>query len=243
MTGTDTVPRTTLGWMEAGTSLLFERVTALGDAELDGPTRLPGWTRRHLLAHIGANAHALGRLAHWARTGERTPMYAGPEARTEEIEQGAALGSRELRAFVRDSASELSGDLRSLPDDRWGAEVTTAQGRTVPARVIPWMRCREVWVHAVDLDNGAAFGDFPPDLLDALISDVTGEWTRRGQGPALVLRPEDRDREWPVETGDRPAVAVTGRAADLASWLTGRGAGGVRPAEEAAPLPALGRWL
>lgn len=45
---------------------------------------------------------------------------------------------------------------RDLPDANWTHEVRTAQGRTVPASETVWMRTREVWVHAVDLDNGGA---------------------------------------------------------------------------------------
>ena len=50
------------------------------------PTALPGWTRKHLVAHLAGNAEALLRLLHWAGTGERTPMYTSPEQRNADIE-------------------------------------------------------------------------------------------------------------------------------------------------------------
>lgn len=41
-----------------GTSYLSQRLAELTDDELDGPTLLEEWTRRHLVAHIGYNAAA-----------------------------------------------------------------------------------------------------------------------------------------------------------------------------------------
>jgi maleylpyruvate isomerase len=227
-----------LVWLRQGTELFAARLSALADADLDAGTGLEGWTRRHLVAHVGYNARALRRLAHWARTGERTPMYASPQARDAEIDEGARLTAEELRALVADSAAELDTALDGLSAEQWQAQVVTAQGRTVPATEIAWMRCREVWIHAVDLGNGARFDDFPADLVDALLTDVTGLWRRRAQEPAVTIAPADRDREWSAESpGGSVAARVTGPAAALAAWVTGRGAA------PQANAPALGRWL
>ncbi|MBC6465526.1 maleylpyruvate isomerase family mycothiol-dependent enzyme [Actinomadura alba] len=229
--------------MREGTGHFLAHLDALADADLAAPTALPGWSRGHLVAHVGYNARALGRLVHWARTGERTPMYASTFARDAEIAEGAGRPAPELRAFVRQTAEELWSALAGLSGDQWRAEVVTAQGRTVPATQIVWMRCREVWVHAVDLGDGATFGVFPPELVDRLLTDVTAAWTQRGQEPALILAPEDRRRTWSVELTDRPGSEVTGTAAALCAWITGRGAHGVRTADPGAPLPVPGRWL
>ncbi|GAA4237255.1 maleylpyruvate isomerase [Streptosporangium album] len=218
-------------WLEEGTALF---TACLDAADLDAPSRLPGWTGRHLAAHVAYNAKALTRLVHWARTGEETPMYAGAEARDAEIEAGAALGPAVLRGLVAETAEELRSALEGLSDLQWRAQVVTAQGRTVPATEIPWMRVREVWVHAVDLGAGARFDDFPPDLVDALLTDVTQSRLRRGQEPSFTLAPHDRDRTWGA---DASGPHVTGPAARIAAWMTGRG-----EAPEAS-LPAPGRWL
>ena len=60
----------------------------------------------------------------------------------------------------------LNVEWRDLSPAAWQAQVRTAQGRIVPAGETAWMRSREVWIHAVDLNNGGSFADFPPDLLD-----------------------------------------------------------------------------
>lgn len=54
----------------------------------------------------------------------------------------------------------------------WQAEVVTAQGRAVPAAETPWMRSREMLVHAVDLGTGLAFADLPDAFLAALRADI-----------------------------------------------------------------------
>jgi maleylpyruvate isomerase len=193
-----------------------------------------------VIAHLGFNARALGRLVHWAATGERTPMYADDRARAAEIEQGAVLSAPQLRELVHVGQARLRAALDGLDAAGWDTTVVTGQGRHVPARQIPWLRTREVWVHAVDLRNGADFSDFPADLLDALITDATATWRRRQQ-PALVVAPTDRDREWRVDLPGHP-IRVLGRADDLVRWLTGRGVREVRTSD-GAPMPDIGRWL
>jgi maleylpyruvate isomerase len=39
-----------------GTAFFARKLNELTDAELDGRTHLPEWTRRHLVAHVGYNA-------------------------------------------------------------------------------------------------------------------------------------------------------------------------------------------
>ena len=63
-----------LAWVAHGTRLFTEQVAGLDEQSISAPSILPGWTRKHLVAHVAANADALGNLVRWARTGERTPM-------------------------------------------------------------------------------------------------------------------------------------------------------------------------
>jgi maleylpyruvate isomerase len=230
-----------LAWMDEGYGYLVERLDVLDDERLGEPSALAGWTRRHVIAHVGFNARALRRLVHWAATGERAPMYTDDRARAAEIEQGAVLPAAELRGLVHTEQARLRAALDALDAAGWNATVVTGRGRRVPAREIPWLRTREVWVHAVDLGNGADFPDFAAGLLDALITDVTATWRRRRQPPALVVAPTDRDREWRV---DVPGIEVhvLGRADDLARWLTGRGLQDVHTSDGSA-MPHIGHWL
>lgn len=181
-----------LRWVTTGTRLFQEATAGLSDGELDRPSLLPGWSRRHLLAHVHHNAEALGRLVSWAATGVENPMYASAEARAAEIAEGATLPAAELRELVVKSAAALDADFDALDVAAWSAEVRTAQGRLIPAHQIPWLRAREVMVHAVDLVGGVTFGDLPAGFVTELLGDVVHK------------------------------RAASGEAADLAAWLTGR---------------------
>ncbi|MBV2365415.1 maleylpyruvate isomerase family mycothiol-dependent enzyme [Streptomonospora nanhaiensis] len=235
-------PARELAWVDQGTALVVELLAALPDTAFAEPTALEGWSRAHVAAHLGGNARALLRLAEWARTGVENPMYAGRAARDAEIEAEAARPPADLRGLVADTAGELRAALDALTPEQWRAPVVTGQGRTVPATELPWLRCREVWVHAVDLGAGTAFADLPPDLLDALLADTAAARLRRGQDPALVLAPTDRERTWSAAPPGAEPVTVRGTAAALAAWITGRGGAGVATAQ-GAPPPDPGRWL
>lgn len=236
----DAAPHAHLDLARRGTAYFARYLVQLDDAAFDAPSLLAGWTRRHLIAHVGYNARAVARLVEWARTGVETPMYASDTQRWDEIVFGATLPTRALRHLVDHAAVHLNVEWRDLTDSQWDAEVVTAQGRTVPARETAWMRAKEVWVHAVDLDTGASFRDFPPEMVDGIIADVFRTWTCRGEPGAVVLRATDRDAS-PGGYG-QGGPTVEGTAADLARWLTGRGARRLRVAG-GGELPAIARWF
>ncbi|TDW21707.1 maleylpyruvate isomerase family mycothiol-dependent enzyme [Kribbella kalugense] len=164
-------------WIDEGTTLCR---TALVD--LAAPSSLPGWTRRHVAAHLSLNAEGLGNLVHWARTGEERPMYPSADARNAGIEAGALRPEDELRTWFDESAGVLAGAFAELTDDQWQASVRTTQGATIPATRIPWMRSCEVFIHAVDLGTGITFADLPDDYLQALCEEIR---TQRGDVPEV----------------------------------------------------------
>lgn len=220
-----------------GTAYLSQRLAELTDDELDGPTLLDGWTRRHLVAHLGYNAAALCRLMDWAATGVETPMYASPEQRAQEIAEGSTLSAAALRNLFAHTVARLDEKWRNLPRSAWQAQVRTAQGRLVPAEETAWMRTREVWIHAVDLGNGGRFGDFPEVVLDSLLDDIVGMWRKKGLGTGLVLEVDGRE---PLRVVEDAAVehTVRGPLAGIVRWAAGRGAVGVTGGEATPP-----RWL
>jgi maleylpyruvate isomerase len=209
-----------------GTAFFARKLNELSDAELDGASLLPGWTRRHITAHIGYNARAIARLVEWAATGVETPMYPSTAARDHEIDFGATLSPIALRHLFDHSAVHLNVEWRDLPEDAWHHPVRTIQGREVPATETVWMRSREVWVHAVDLDNGASFADIPEPVLERLLKDITGAWHTRGTDQDLVLKVTDRNLTFGDTTSDSPTL-VSGPLAAVVEWAAGRGSGGV----------------
>ena len=230
-----------------GTAFFGRHLATLSDAELDGPSLLPGWGRRHLVAHVGYNARALTRLIEWANTGVETPMYSSPDARNEEIEVGATLPAHALRYLHEHAAITLDVSWRDTPPDAWARPVKTAQGRTVPASETVWMRTREIWVHAVDLGNGARFSDIPAHVNERLLGDVAGTWKARGQDKGLRLVVADAPNATELNTtewGDLDAVdpeVVSGSLPALTGWALGRSRDGVTSSHREDPVAP--RWL
>ncbi|MFD7055037.1 maleylpyruvate isomerase family mycothiol-dependent enzyme [Streptomyces mirabilis] len=228
--------------MTDGFEYFVGQLSTIDDAGLSKPSALPGWTRKHVVSHVGFNARAAGRLVHWARTGEVTPMYPDPSTRAREIEEGAHWSGQQLRELVQREQAALASALRDLDDSDWSFEVVTAQGRTVQAGEIPWLRTRELWIHAVDLDAGGDFPDLPPDMIDRLVAQAVQK-RRAGDSPGLDVRLTDRNPGGtPVGSGDGPTPVVEGAAADIARWLTRREPRGLRTSD-GTPLPELGPWL
>lgn len=208
----------TLGFVATGTKLCADAVAGLDETAFAAPSLLPGWTRKHVVAHLAANAEALMRLLHWARTGKRTPMYASAEQRNADIEAGALRSGSALAQWFSDSAARLDESLSTMPDDAWAAEVVTAQGRTVSQ--VPWMRSREVLVHAVDLGTGAGFADLPEGFLALLSAEIRAKRAASGE-----------------QVGE-----LVGSLADVTAYLAGRGTTGVTTSH-GAPAPAPSAWL
>jgi maleylpyruvate isomerase len=230
--------------MRRGQAYWARKLNELRDDEFDAPSMLPGWTRRHLVAHVGFNARAVARLVEWARTGVENPMYESTSQRAEEIEFGATLPVEALRNLAAHAAVHLNVEWRDLPADAWSHEVRTAQGRLVPASETVWIRTREVWIHAVDLGNGGRVDDFPTEVIDELLDDLIRVWTRkRADGDRdIVLEPIDRDRSYSILGGVDDPLVVRGSAIDVVGWGIGRSSRGVVTADGDEPPRAPG-WL
>ncbi|WP_299056250.1 maleylpyruvate isomerase family mycothiol-dependent enzyme [uncultured Nocardioides sp.] len=219
-----------LAAVRLGTAYFRRALLHVADDDLAGPSLLDGWSRAALVAHVGYNARALARLVEWAATGVENPMYASPEVRNEEIAYGASLRPIALRNLAEHAAIDLDVRWRDLPDERWSWTVRTAQGREVPASETVWMRMREVWLHAVDLDSGARVRDVPAPVLERLLRDVVGMWSRRDAIEVAVVADD-------VQVGDPSSAQRVVKASlpDAVAWATGRG---TLPGEDPAP-----RWL
>ncbi|TFC90564.1 MULTISPECIES: maleylpyruvate isomerase family mycothiol-dependent enzyme [Cryobacterium] len=230
--------QSTLALARRGTEFFDRELHALTDDELDGDSLLPGWARRQVVAHVASNARALGRLAQWADTGIETVMYASLEARNAEIAAGSILSPDALRESWAGSAADLDHRWQSLPVNRWSASVRNGQGATIPLRDSIWMRAREVWIHAVDLNHGADFEDLPGEVLTRLLRDIVEVWTARGDAGYRLTATDSANESY----GSATAVAhVTGSLAELAAWAAGRGSNGV--VSSTGETPVAPRWL
>lgn len=239
-------------WMRSGHALFETTITRLTEQEFSAPSALPGWTRKHLVAHVAANADALANLVHWAATGIPTPMYASREERTAGIDKGVAMTGTKLTDRLLASADALQHAMSRLTEAQWNHEVVTVQGRALCATELPWLRSREAYVHAVDLDHGTQFADLPEDFLSAFCAELVRHRTAAGTGPAVELKAiasTDATQHWVLPgdgtaqsaAQDTGAPVVSGPLAEIAAYLSGR-THRLTTAHHA-PAPELPVWL
>ncbi|MFF5177250.1 maleylpyruvate isomerase family mycothiol-dependent enzyme [Micromonospora sp. NPDC000316] len=215
-------------------------VDQLGDDALRGPSRLPGWSRAHVLAHLSRGADSRVRLLEAARTGGAIRQYPDEAARDREIEQWARRSRSELVADFRRADERLRAAIADHPADRWGRTVCWLgeEERSVDD-VVP-SRLQELEVHHVDLDAGYGPPDWPDWFVRAELANVVADLRDRPEVSdlRLVVRGEDVTHR----LGARPARTVQGEAGVLLAWLIGRGDGTGLTVEPAGTLPHLPDW-
>ena len=115
----------------------------------------------------------------------------------------------------------------------------------MPATETVWMRTREVWVHAVDLDNGATFTDIPTPVLARLLADITGAWHTRGTDTGLLVKVTDQPGGMTFgDTNAETPLVVSGPLAAITQWATGRGTHGVTATSTDLPeVPPAPKWI
>lgn len=212
------------------TERLLTAVAKLDNASVAEPSRLPGWTRGHVLAHLARNADALVNVL------EGRPMYASAETRDADIERDAPRPLDIQLADLRDSAARFQ-ETGAVPAD-WSRTVELRNGVTDAAARVPFRRWVEVELHHVDLGIGYELEDLPAEFTEREIAFLVERFTGHPDVPPAHLT--DGTRAW--STGRRepsaPEVTVTGPASDLLGWLCGRRDGAALTVA-GGPLPAL----
>jgi maleylpyruvate isomerase len=218
------------------TRRLVRTADGLTDGQYAEPSGLPGWTRAHVLAHLALNGEGLAAALTGVVEGKRVPTYASEEARDADIDELAGKRPSAVRTRLLGACTDLADALAAVPPDQAGTTIDrTPGGRTFTVADVPSMRLREVEIHHADLDAGydrsAWSPQFAAHVLDAML-------TRGTARSGFTARPTDLDREWEYGGG---GVVVSGRVADLAWWVTGRGSGeGLT--NEGGTLPQIGGW-
>lgn len=212
------------------TERLLKAAAELDNASVAEPSRLPGWSRGHVLAHLARNADALVNVL------DGRPMYISGDARDADIERDAPRPLVAQLADVRESADRFqkTGD---APAD-WSRTVELRNGVTDVAARVPFRRWVEVALHHVDLGIGYELEDLPAEFVTREIDFLAQRFAGHPDVPSTGLADEE-GRPWTTGggAGGRP-VAVRGPAADLLGWLSGRRDGAALRTEGGA-LPAL----
>ncbi|AZM78328.1 maleylpyruvate isomerase family mycothiol-dependent enzyme [Streptomyces sp. KPB2] len=211
------------------TERLLTAVGKLDNASVTESSRLPGWSRGHVLAHLARNADALVNVL------EGRPMYVSGEARDADIERDAPRPLDAQLADLRESAARFQGT-GAAPAD-WSRTVELRNGVTDSASRVPFRRWVEVELHHVDLGIGYELEDLPTEFTAREIDFLAARFAGHPDVPPTRLT--DGTRAWRTgREADTPEVTVTGPPADLLGWLAGRREGSALTAE-GGPLPAL----
>lgn len=225
------------------TSRLVDAVTHLDETACRGSSRLPGWSRAHVISHLARNADGLVNLLTWARTGVEHPMYASQADRDADIEKGSIRSHQLLTEDLLAASQRFAHAAATLTDAAWSTGVANLRGTTFLAAELPWMRVREICLHLIDLDAGCEVGDVPAELVEDLLDDAVRQFGGRADVPPLRIEadlPGDRHRSWAVNAGgvDIVTAPIRGDGRRLLGWLTGRSSG----ADLYGPLPQLPPW-
>ncbi|MFE9683761.1 maleylpyruvate isomerase family mycothiol-dependent enzyme [Streptomyces sp. NPDC006285] len=212
------------------TERLLSAVAERDNADVTEPSRLPGWSRGHVLAHLARNADALVNVL------EGRPMYVSADARDADIERDAPRPLEAQLTDLRDSAARFQ-EAGAAPAD-WSRTVELRNGVTDAAARVPFRRWIEVELHHVDLGIGYELEDLPEEFTERETAFLADRFA--GHPGVPPTRVTDGTRAW--STGRRSeggaAVTVTGPAPALLGWLAGR-RDGAALLVEGGPLPVL----
>ncbi|MFE6827445.1 maleylpyruvate isomerase family mycothiol-dependent enzyme [Streptomyces sp. NPDC057690] len=212
------------------TERLLTAVAELDNASAAEPSRLPGWSRGHVLAHIARNADALTNVL------EGRPMYADAFVRDADIERDAPRPLDVQITDVRESAARFQAT-GAAPAD-WSRTVELRNGVVDTAARVPFRRWVEVELHFVDLGIGYELEDLPEEFVVRQIDFLAERFAGHKDVPSTGLRSDD-GATW-TTGGGAPGgpVGVRGPAPELLGWLAGR-RDGSGLTTDGGPLPAL----
>jgi maleylpyruvate isomerase len=212
------------------TERLLSAAAELDNASVAEPSRLPGWSRGHVLAHLARNADALVNVL------EGRPMYPSGDARDGDIERDAPRPLDAQLADVRASADRFQ-ETGAAPAD-WSRTVELRNGVTDTAARVPFRRWVEVELHHVDLGIGYELEDLPEEFMEREIGFLADRFSGHPDVPHTRLT--DSTHAWSTGRAAQGGaeVTVTGAAPALLGWLAGR-RDGTGLTLDGGPLPTL----
>ncbi|NBE54862.1 maleylpyruvate isomerase family mycothiol-dependent enzyme [Streptomyces boluensis] len=211
------------------TDRLLAAVAGLDNAAVAAPSRLPGWTRGHVLAHLSRNADALVNVL------AGRPMYASAADRDGDIDRDAPRGQGEQLADLRASAERFQQE--AAVDADWSRAVELRNGVIDTASRLPFRRLIEVELHHVDLGIGYDLEHLSADFTRREIDFLTDRFSGNAALPRIAVTATEGG-QWTTGRADGDVVSVTGPSADLLGWLAGRREGAGLKCD-GGPLPVL----
>lgn len=194
--------------------------------ESSRPTRLPGWTLGHLVAHLRLNAESHIRVLDAARSGLTIDQYeGGSKGRAAAIEHDSTRPLHDLIRELHEANQVLEATWESMTEQDW-RQPTRMRAGDRPAHVSLWARWRETLLHAVDLDLGYCSDDWPSAFATAGIDiNVNGDEMRplHERLPSdTVVALTDSTRTWTSQPDRIITHTAHGTAQALLGWIVQR---------------------
>ena len=183
--------------------LMAALVAEQDSLDVAAPSRLPAWTKGHVLSHIINSGVGHSRMFDGAARGEVVEQYpGGVEVRAADIEAGARRPLTEQIAMLQISIDDLEA--------RWASSSWEGRGIGPLGEILltdlAFGRIRETAIHHVDLDIGYEFADLPGDYVRLELRRMEMLWTAR-QPMGMTALPDSATRLAPT---------------DRLAWLLGR---------------------
>lgn len=182
---------------------LLTGLVQLDDEQVRAASRLPSWSRGHVLSHLARQGDSVVRRLRAAMEGRVVDQYLGGSAeRNTAIEQGATRSAAAILADLRDSIAAVDEVMAECSEVVWDRPVRSVDGPEHPARSLVGLRWQEVEIHHVDLDLGYELGDWPAEFVDLMFTPTVAGLIERanpndlvgwliGRGTAPTLSPWD----------------------------------------------------
>ena len=197
------------------THTLLGRTIAYSPDDWAAPTRLPGWTRSHVAAHLIKSARSLTRVCRELLEGAAPGDYDSSLGR--DCELLAIADGLRLQIELDTSAGELDQFLTQLSGRR--DEVSLRPGLRIPMDDLPLVRLRELVLHGFDLEPAVSHLDVDDTTATRLLRFEAAHLVNND--PVELITPDGQV----IGIGNQPPRRrVAGPAPDLLLWLA-RGVG------------------
>lgn len=220
-----------MSYLDSAAAGFREHAASLQDADVRDASRLPGWSRGHVLAHVAGVAEAMERQLQYAADGETVDLYdGGSDGRNRAIEEGAVRSAEQHRQQLDTTLSNALSAFRDLQESGWRTPISYRGGVVRDGGLALW---RELVIHGTDLGTGGEADDWSPQFCEHLFGFLSA---RVPSGVRLRIQPIGMASRVlagvPLASGsalngstalmDGSIISVNGMATDIAAWLAGR---------------------
>jgi len=172
----DSAQRELSDQIDQATQRLLDQARIITEPDLRAPSRLPGWTRARVLAHVALGADAMRDLLAGVRTGRERPGPASAEAHAADLDRSEGRRPEQLVADLADSAMALRAVARQLSGDQWQVPLRVPGLAPFPAAELLVRRLVEVELHHSDLGTGYGPAGWPAGFAAMDLPEPMRSW-------------------------------------------------------------------